>query len=200
MAAVPGSGPGFAEGTIAPAGEPDGALVARCRLGDEGAWRELVERFSRYVYAITTRAYGLRDRDAEDVFQDVFARAFERLDSLRDDSAFRPWLAQLARRLSVDRLRARSREALPAEPELEIPDPRDALSEIEDAMTVRVALASLAEECQQVLDRFFSQDQSYRTIGETLGIPQGTIASRISRCLMKLREQLLAGGQLEELL
>ena len=199
MAAVSGSGPRVGDKTVAPGAEADGALVARCRLGDENAWRELVERFSRYVYAITTRAYGLRDRDAEDVFQDVFARAFERLDSLRDDSALRPWLAQLARRLCVDRLRARSREALPAEPELEVPDPRDELSEIEDAMMVRVALANLAEECQQVLDRFFSRDQSYRTIGETLGIPQGTIASRISRCLAKLREQLLSSGQLEEL-
>ena len=64
----------------------DAQLVERCRAGEAEAWNELVERFSRYVYAISVRAFGLSEADAEDVFQDVFARTFERLDSLRDDS------------------------------------------------------------------------------------------------------------------
>ena len=54
---------------------------------------------------------------------------------------------------------------------------------------MREALAELSEECQEVLDRFFCRDESYRTIGNELGIPSGTIASRISRCLGKLRER-----------
>ena len=69
----------------------DGQLVARCRAGDQQAWQELVERFSRYVYAIATQAFRLPDADAEDVFQEVFARAYQHLDKLRDDSAVRPW-------------------------------------------------------------------------------------------------------------
>ena len=44
------------------------------------------------------------------------------------------------------------------------------------------ALAELPENCREILDRFFAQDESYRTIGEALGLPGGTIASRISRC------------------
>src|SRR6266542_6410456 len=88
----------------------DRELVARCRAGDEQAWAELVERFSRYVYAISVQAFRLSDADAEDVFQEVFARAYEHLDRLRDDSAVRPWLAQLTRRLCIDRLRATARE------------------------------------------------------------------------------------------
>ena len=87
----------------------DAELVARCRAGDEAAWAELVERFSRYVYAIAVQGYRLPQPDAEDVFQEVFARAYERLDRLRDDAAVRPWLAQLTRNLCVDKLRDKAR-------------------------------------------------------------------------------------------
>ena len=90
----------------------DAALVARCRTGDENAWAELVNRFSRYVFAIATQGFGLRADDAEDVFQEVFARTYQHLDRLRDDEAIRPWIAQLTRRLSIDRIRAGSREQL----------------------------------------------------------------------------------------
>jgi DNA-directed RNA polymerase specialized sigma24 family protein len=48
-------------------------------------------------------------------------------------------------------------------------------------------MAELPENCRDILDRFFARDESYRTIGDTLGLPAGTIASRISRCLDKLR-------------
>ena len=164
----------------------DAALVARCREGDDGAWRELVERFSRYVYAIAVQAFRLPAQDAEDVFQEVFARVYERLDSLRDDEAVRPWIAQLTRRLCVDRLRAGAREQ-PADEELNEAAAEDVLVRLEDAFDVHEALASLPESCQEILDRFFARDESYRTIGDALSLPAGTIASRISRCLDKLR-------------
>jgi RNA polymerase sigma-70 factor (ECF subfamily) len=168
----------------------DADLVARCRRGEDGAWRELVERFSRYVHAIATRAYGLRDQDAEDVFQEVFARVYEHLDTLRSDEAIRPWLAQMTRRLAVDRLRSSARET-PTEPgSLDVGDPEDAIAEIDEAVTVHEALAGLPEKCRELLDRFFAKDQSYRTLGEALDLPPGTIASRISRCLGKLAEEL----------
>src|SRR3954465_1303211 len=85
--------------------QTDAQLVSRCRAGEPEAWNEFVERFSRYVYAICSRGFRLAQHDAEDVFQEVFARAFERLSELRSDDAVRPWLAQLTRRLCIDRLR-----------------------------------------------------------------------------------------------
>src|ERR687888_1550239 len=164
----------------------DAALVARCRAGEDEAWRELVERFSRYVYAIAVQAFGLAEQDAEDVFQEVFARTYERLDRLRDNAAIRPWLAQLTRRLCIDRLRALAREsAEEIEPLLDAAD--DHIAELDEALDVREALAQLSADCREMLDRFFARDQSYRTIGEELAIPGGTIASRISRCLDRLR-------------
>ena len=166
----------------------DAALVARCRMGDDDAWRELVDRFSRYVYAIAVQGFRLGQQDAEDVFQDVFARVYERLDSLRDDEAVRPWIAQLTRRVCIDRLRSGSRESdadLDDLPELPA---EDSLTALEEAFDVHEAMAELPANCQQILDRFFARDESYRTIGDALDLPAGTIASRISRCLVKLRD------------
>jgi RNA polymerase sigma factor (sigma-70 family) len=165
----------------------DAALVARCRAGDDDAWRELVDRFSRYVYAIALKGFRLSQQDAEDVFQDVFARVYERLDSLREDDAVRPWIAQLTRRLCIDRLRSGGREVgTDVEALADVPA-EDVLSDLEDAFDVHEAMADLSENCREILDSFFAKDESYRTIGDSLGLPAGTIASRISRCLDKLR-------------
>jgi RNA polymerase sigma factor (sigma-70 family) len=167
--------------------ESDGELVARCRAGDEDAWRELVDRFSRYVYGIAVQGFRLSEHEAEDVFQEVFSRAYEHLNGLRDDDAVRPWLAQLTRRLCIDTIRARSREQATEEIEEDASfDERIAL--LDDALTVHQALAQLPEHCREILDRFFARDESYRTISEELDLPSGTIASRISRCLTRLRE------------
>jgi DNA-directed RNA polymerase specialized sigma24 family protein len=57
-------------------------------------------------------------------------------------------------------------------------------------MTVHDALATLPDNCQEILDRFFARDESYRTIGDALDLPSGTIASRISRCLTRLRVEM----------
>lgn len=165
----------------------DAQLVYRCRAGEAEAWNEIVERFSRYVYAIAVRGFRFREEDAEDVFQEVFVRVYDRLGSLRDDAALRPWIAQLTRRVCLDRLATGSRE----EPVGEVmpADVEATFAELDEAFAVREALAGLSEECREVLDRFFCRDESYRTIDEALGIPSGTIASRISRCLAKLRQQ-----------
>src|SRR2546423_256584 len=104
-------------GRVAPAAGSDAVLVARCRAGDAAAWNELVERYSRYVYAICARGFRLAEHDAEDVFQDVFTRVYTHLEGLREDDAFRPWLAQLTRRPCIDHLRSSAREPPAAEVE-----------------------------------------------------------------------------------
>ena len=175
----------------------DAQLVARCRAGDQEAWAALVERFSRYVYAIAVQGFRLRDQDAEDVFQDVFARVYERLDTLRSDEAVQPWIAQLTRRLCVDRLRAGSREEASEEAEPAAGSDEDALARVDEALDVHEAMHVLSENCREILDRFFARDESYRTIGDELGLPPGTIASRISRCLQKLRNQIAGEGRTE---
>jgi DNA-directed RNA polymerase specialized sigma24 family protein len=60
---------------------------------------------------------------------------------------------------------------------------------------VRQALARLPAGCADILDRFFCRDESYKTISRALAIPPGTIASRISRCLERLRREMDGRGQ-----
>src|SRR5437867_1847440 len=162
----------------------DADLVRRCLDGEPGAWDELVLAYSRYVYAIVSQGYRLTGPDAEDAFQDVFLRVYDRLDTLRDPSSVRPWIAQLTRRICLDRV---GRREAPADLGLEGVDAT--IDELDEAFAVREALGQHTEDCREVLDRFFCRDESYRTIGDALGIPSGTIASRISRCLVKLRQQ-----------
>jgi RNA polymerase sigma factor (sigma-70 family) len=166
----------------------DAQLVARCHGGDEEAWNVLVERFSRYVYAICAQGFRLAPADAEDAFQDVFAKIYVQLDRLRDPSALRPWIAQLTRRVCLDRLRTGDRE-LPVE-DVEPEGFDDRLETLDQALAVRQALEGVGEMCRDMLDRFFARDESYRTIGDALDLPAGTIASRISRCLDKLKVAL----------
>jgi RNA polymerase sigma factor (sigma-70 family) len=166
----------------------DAELVRRCRAGDPEAWNALVERYSRYVYAICTQGFRLGGTDADDVYQEVFTRVYTRLETLRDDGAIRPWIGQLTRRLCIDACSAGSREQLTAEP---IDFGREqVLSDVDEAFEVRDALAELPDHCQEMLDRFFARDESYRTISSELDLPLGTIASRIARCLARLREKL----------
>ena len=172
----------------------DAELVARCREGDEECWRELVERYSRYVYAISVQAFRLPESDADDVFQEVFARAYEHLGRLRDDSALRPWLAQLTRRLCIDTLRSGSREQ-PAGEDVEPDGVDDVIEKLDEALSIHEAMRTLPDHCAEILDRFFSQDESYRMIGEALELPSGTVASRISRCLTRLRGELEGEGR-----
>jgi len=167
-------------------GIDDATLVRRCRAGDENAWRELVERYSRYVYAIVNRGYRLDEDAAQDVFQEVFARTYERLAELRDPSALRPWIAQLTRRLAVDHIRA-DRE-VPGLEESQMPERTDdPIAELESQMNVEQMLSTLPEQFREVLDRYFCRSESYETIAAEMGISAGTVASRISRGLEKLR-------------
>jgi RNA polymerase sigma factor (sigma-70 family) len=166
----------------------DAEFVAGCRRGDPASWNALVERYSRYVSAIAAQAFRLSPHDAEEVFQTVFLRVYERLGSLRSDDAVRPWIGQLTRNCCLDLLRASGRLVPVEEVEDQVED--NAMGRIDEAMAVREALAHLSPECQEIIDRFFARDESYLTIGAALGIPSGTIASRISRCLGRLRTEL----------
>jgi RNA polymerase sigma factor (sigma-70 family) len=159
-------------------------LVMRPRNNDKQAWDALVERYAPLIWSICRR-YGLSGADADDVGQTVWLHLVDQLDRLRDPAALRPWIAQLTRRTCLDRLRAGSREV--PEEDIEPEGFDEQLEALDEALAVRHALEGVGEMCREMLDRFFARDESYRTIGEALELPAGTIASRISRCLDKLR-------------
>jgi RNA polymerase sigma-70 factor (ECF subfamily) len=165
-------------------------MLKRCRDGDEAAWAAVVRDYERYVYAICVRGYGLGHADAQDVFQETFARTWTRLDRIADDAALRSWIGQVSRRLCIDRLRAAARMRPDPDVGSDLVDSRQTLEHIDRALDIHAALATLPEHYAEAIDRFFCRDQSYAQISIELGIPKGTIASRISRGLALLREPL----------
>ena len=169
----------------------DAELVARCQQDGHAAWEELVDRFQRYVFAISTQVFRLSQQDAEDVFQTVFEAVYVGLKKgAWTGPELRPWIGKITRTKCIDSLRKSSRIE-PTDEELTPPGETETMEAIDRALDVHDALGQLSETCREMLDRFFARDESYRTIGEQLDLPSGTVASRISRCLDKLRGEFM---------
>jgi len=149
-----------------------------------------VRAFAPYVHAIAVRAYRLSEQDAEDVFQEVFLRTWQNLGRLRSDDAIRPWIGQLTRRLCVDRLRSSARELTCDGLDDGMAAAADALAQIDDALTVRQAVERLPSIQQEIVERALVRGESHAAIAASLGIAEGTVASRISRARQRLRALL----------
>jgi RNA polymerase sigma factor (sigma-70 family) len=145
-----------------------------------------VERHAPLVNGILRGVYRLGMHDAEDAFQDVFTRLYLNLATVRE---VRPWVAQVARNLALDRLRQVTRES-PSGNDVEEGAFTEPMAALDEALSIRDALQRLPEHQREILDRFFVRDESYRVIAATLDLPPGTIASRISRALAALRAEL----------
>src|SRR5206468_5630631 len=96
----------------------------------------------------------------------------------------------LTRRLCIDRLRGARREGPSEQDELELGALDESLASLDEALVVRAALDAVGDPCREILDRFFCREESYKAIGDALELPGGTIASRISRCLAKVKLEL----------
>ncbi len=143
---------------------------------------------------------------AEDLVQETMVRAWRNLEKFDcDPAALRPWLMTVARRVSIDALRARSARA----PEVldnwwfewvvEAPEP---YCGVHDRSVIREALHALSEEHSAVLVQVYLFDQTVAQAARNLGIPQGTAKSRLHYALRAVRERLgddrAARGCLEE--
>ncbi len=169
--------------------EEDADLLEACRAGDEAAWRCLVDRYSKLIYGIPLKVFGLSLQEAEDVYQDTFIQLYEHLPQLRNNGSFRAWLGRIVRNQCLDRMRRNGREQpTPLErlPAVD-PPPED---HVTTALAMHAELSRLPPACREVLARHFLENQSYREIARQLGLPPGTVASRISRCLVHLRLRL----------
>ncbi len=187
------------------------ALAARCVGGDNTAWEALVRREQRRVYGLCYRFTGSAT-DAEDLTQDVFLKVYRNLQSFDPARAsFGVWLTALTRNLLVDHYRRsrleRASESLD-EPLGEgnetatraerLPDPRGNQEQhfagLELRSRVQAALARVTPELREAVILRDLQDLDYREIAEVLGIPQGTVKSRISRGRAELA-RLLGGTE-----
>lgn len=154
--------------------------------------RELMTAHGPVLLASVTRM--VQDRAlAEDIVQETLIRAWRSLDrlDLDRDLAVRGWLLRVARNIAVDKFRARkSRPAEVAESAaltVGIPDPSDALV---STLQIEAALARLSEAHRSVLRECYFNGSTLTETAQALGIPVGTVKSRLFSALRKLREQL----------
>jgi len=170
------------------------ALVARAGDGDQGAWNELVERYSPLVWSICVR-YQLNRQDIDDVGQSVWLHLVHYLDTVRDPAALPGWLATTTRHECLRVLRVTRRHdhaGLPPEDHMP-PDPAAVMIEQEviaaerDA-ALRAAFAELSPSCHQLLSMLIDDPpRAYAAISAALGIAVGSIGPTRARCLDRLR-------------
>ncbi|WP_127999370.1 RNA polymerase sigma factor [Piscinibacter defluvii] len=191
-------------------GAENARLVARCRAGDGAAWRALVQRYQRLVYAIVTRT-GLDGHTAADVFQTVFQRLHEQLPRLAQPERLQAWIVTTARREALREIRRVGRhETLDAgddedgdRPALherladDAPRAEEQLAELQSLDLLRHSLDRLDERCRELLLLTFRDDDDaldYDSIAERMGMPRGSLGPTRSRCLGKLRKLYDAAG------
>jgi RNA polymerase sigma-70 factor (ECF subfamily) len=131
--------------------------------------------------------------DAQDVVQESYLRALDSFKTFEHGRDARAWLLTIVRNTCytwMRRNRAPQQAELAAEPAATTPDPEAALLELADAETVRRALAELPVEYREVMVLREMEGLSYKEIAPALGIPLGTVMSRLSRARKELYRRL----------
>jgi len=172
-------------------------VVRRCMDGDSGAWAELVRTHHRRVYGLCYRFTG-NAADAEDLTQDVFLKIYSNLSSFDTTrGSLQVWITTMTRNLLVDNFR-RTRnqratgsldegwdeadELRPVDRLLSGgPSPHESAAQKELAKMVQQALSRVSVELREAVILRDLQDMDYKDIAQVLGIPEGTVKSRISR-------------------
>jgi RNA polymerase sigma-70 factor, ECF subfamily len=184
--------------------DDDREAVRRVQAGDTEAFEPLVEKYKRKVFRLAYQV--LRDQEeALDTAQEAFVKAFRALPAFKGDSAFYTWLFRITMNVALDRKRQRSTRAKslgaedvpPEEWERTAtstdPDPEDVATGAERRERIRKGLESLSEHHRAIIILSDIEGLQYREIAEVLGIPMGTVMSRLHHARKRLREVLGPG-------
>ena len=171
---------------------PDRSLAEQVLAGDEGAFRQLYRRHTPRLHQLALRLLGGNDADAEDVVQDTWIKAVEKLDTFRWESAFGTWLHAIALNVTRESARRRGRRqetALPEDQEPEAPAPLDHV----EVMDLERAIATLPDGYRTVLVLHDVEGYTHEEIGERLGVAAGTTKSQLFWARRAMRAQLAPG-------
>lgn len=170
----------------------DQELIARVLRGDEAALGAIYDRYHRLIYAIALRVAGDQS-SAEEIVQDVFHAVWRSAGSFRAGGSLASWLVGIARHRAIDATRSqvyrsRARESLLNE---QITARADGdLSDLLLRQVVRAALAELTQQQRQAIDLAYYGGLTEAQIAERLGIPLGTVKSRMRAGMLRLRDLL----------
>ena len=181
---------------------PDAELIERCLRKDNSAWDEIVVRYRRKVFHIAYKFTGKHD-EAEDLTQDIFLKVFRSLDKFHRDADFSTWLSSVARHYCIDHYRAskREREVLVEDllafdhAEAVSGNPQRALEDRDVKGLVRHGLDQLPRKLREAVVLRDLQGLSYQEMAERLGLPEGTVKSRINRGREELMRRLRKAQQ-----
>jgi len=179
--------------------EPDAGVLARARDGDEEAFAVLVRHYDPGLRALAFRLLGSRER-MDDALQEAYVRAYRALPRFRGDAKLATWLYRIVYNACLDELeRDRRGGGLVLVPDL--PEEEDSSPEPGEAVVRRDelarALAALPPEGRAAVLLVDAHGFTYRAAGRILGVPQGTVASRLNQARAVLRAAL---GEEEEAL
>ncbi len=173
----------------------DEALIAASVRGDTEAFGRLVSRYQQPTRRLAIALVGATDGD--DVAQDSFVRAYRSLGSFRNGAAFEPWLRRIVvnqarnhHRGSFRRTRREHHDAIAARTPESTDSPQVVLARHEQRREIERVLESMSERDRVVIVLRFLLDYSEQETAEMLGWPKGTVNSRTSRALDRLRARL----------
>lgn len=181
----------------------DAELVARALKGHQEAFREIVVRFERPVYSLVARM--LQDpAAAEDLAQEVFIKAFRRLDTYDPQRKLSSWLFKIAHNTTIDYLRRRTPETVPLETDKEegggslaavladssSESPALAAERRDMARALEQAIARLRPEYRASVVMFYVEGASYQEICEVTGLPLGTVKTNLHRARKELAQHM----------
>lgn len=174
----------------------NGGAPARQR---DTAFRFLVEQYQDRIFGVTCKMVGLQD--AADLTQDIFMKAFKGIGSFKQESTFSTWIYRIMLNTVTSHRRKMARSAqsrtvdgesydVNERPAADCPEPADILVNRETIEAVRVALSDLDETEQQIIMLRDFDGRPYCEITELMGLPLGTVKSRLHRARMSLRDKL----------
>jgi RNA polymerase sigma-70 factor (ECF subfamily) len=176
--------------------EQDQELLNRCLAGEDSAWEALLSVHTRRIYNICYRFTG-RVEEAEDVAQEVFIKVFQTLRSYdAAQGSFSTWLNRVTRNHLVDHYRRTRKERATSSLEDELPaaevksgpqlEPARPLESRERRELLQRGLDKLSPDLREAVILRDLQDLDYEEIAQVLGVPQGTVKSRINRGRLEL--------------
>lgn len=175
--------------------EPDPQVVHDAAHGDLGAFEALVRAYQADVWRLCFHLLG-NSSTADDVAQDALVRAYRFLPRYRGDSKFSTWLFAVTRNCCLDELRRKKRRAALVDAVAGVPPPRT--GDPGARLEVKEALDSLPQELREPVVLIDMFGHSYKDAARVLGIPEGTVKSRVHRARELLVEALAIGEQADE--
>lgn len=177
----------------------DSKLVREVMSGNTSAFAELMSLYKKRIEALGM-SFFKNPADTEDFAQDVFLKAYTKLDSFRGESLFSTWLTRMAYNTAINAVNRRSEYVSIADESL-LPDngltPEEKELRLLTMEAVRESLKELPDKYKIVLDLYFFYDNSYTEISEITSLAENTVKSHIFRAKKLLREKIVAKGLVE---